>query len=156
MNVDIAQLVAQGLTLEDIKDVIAVEVAKAKAAQAAKTPTLEEIGARVAAGEVTTKDMIVIALDYVNKKIPEVAVFGEELEFTGAQLTDIAEAIDAAIEEGREQVKGLFALADIMGVDPKEVIGSQLKAAATPGSISTADAEAVLKSLRQSFKPGNF
>lgn len=151
MNVNIAQLVAEGKTADQIKDIVAVEIAKA---EAAKTPTLQEIGARVANGEMTTKDLIVIALGYITDKIPEIADLGE-LEITGADLTDLAEAIDAAIEEGRDQIKSLLTLADMMGVDPKEMITSQVKGV-KPGSISTSDAEAILASLKQSFKPNKF
>lgn len=152
MNVDIAKLIAEGKSVEDIKAIVAVEIAKAqKKVEAAKIPDKSEIAARVANGTVTTKDVIIIVLDYAKAQIPEIAEMGE-LDLDGATLNDLAEVIDLSIGEARKEVGSMLALAGMMGVDPKEAFAAKTG----KKQISNEEAAEVLSQLKNSLKSGGF
>lgn len=157
MNVDIAKLLVEGKTATEIEMIVREAVRaeqerllkEAAKAEAAKIPDKTEIATRVANGTVTTKDVLVIVLDYAKVQIPEIAEAGE-LDIDGETLNDLVEIIDLSIAEARKEVVGMLQLAKMMGVDPKEALAAKTG----KKQISNEEAAQVLAQLKNSLKNG--
>ena len=155
MNVDIAKLLIEGKSATEIemivRDAVRAEQERLlkEEAEAARIPDKTEIATRVANGTVTTKDIIVIVLDYAKTQVPEIAEMGK-LDLDGETLSDLAEVIDLSIAEARKEVGSMIALAGIMGVDPKEAFAAKTG----KKTISNEEASQVLAQLKNSLKSG--
>lgn len=113
MSLDIAKLIAEGKTPDQIKNIVSAAIAEEQEKIEAAKPkiaTLEEIGGRVAAGILQTEDIVILLIDYMKQELPEIADLGE-IDLNAEDISFIADAVDEGIAEGRKQLAFVTQLA---------------------------------------------
>lgn len=115
MKIDITEMVNAGLSVTEIQEIIAKQIAGIKAPEPVKNATIVDIGNKiVAAGKADSADLITLALEVVKEKMPTVKELIEDVGFSKEEITELAKELDKVLK----MYDQIFKIALESGVNP--------------------------------------